>query len=95
MSFDQDPNEQANISGADLAILVAELAESRRANAQLRDSIAAEARATVNAKRIELHARQLSEAISHLPEGLEGHLLSIDAPLSDLRETLAAIKAKE
>ena len=25
MSFDQDPNEQANISGADLAILVDEL----------------------------------------------------------------------
>ena len=40
MSFDQDPNEQANISGADLAILVAELTESTRANAMLRLSFA-------------------------------------------------------
>lgn len=29
MSFDQDPNEQANISGADLAILIDELAALR------------------------------------------------------------------
>lgn len=29
MSFDQDPNEQANISGADLAMLVDELASCR------------------------------------------------------------------
>lgn len=29
MSFDQDPNEQANISGADLAIICAEMAQLR------------------------------------------------------------------
>lgn len=31
MSFDQDPNEQANISGADLAILIDELKEAQAA----------------------------------------------------------------
>lgn len=31
MSFDQDPNEQANISGADLAILIDDLATLRTA----------------------------------------------------------------
>lgn len=30
MSFDQDPNEQANISGADLAILIDEIKELKR-----------------------------------------------------------------
>lgn len=43
MSFDQDPNEQANISGADLAILVDELKALR---AQLSASEANLARAT-------------------------------------------------
>ena len=39
MSFDQDPNEQANISGADLAILIDELKEARRLLAACKEEI--------------------------------------------------------
>lgn len=35
MSFDQDPNEQANISGADLAMMVDEMAKQRALIRQL------------------------------------------------------------
>lgn len=36
MSFDQDPNEQANISGADLAILIDELKMALAENEELK-----------------------------------------------------------
>lgn len=36
MSFDQDPSEQANISGADLAMLVDELEAAEQEIAQLK-----------------------------------------------------------
>ena len=60
--------------------------------AALKAAVAAEAKATVNARRLELHARLLCDAISHLPEGLEGYLESLDEPIADLLETLAAVQ---
>lgn len=58
MSFDQDPNEQANISGADLAILVDELKSLR---AQLS---ASEERCRVMREALE-HIETLSAKLRH------------------------------
>lgn len=48
---------------------------------------------TVNGRRLELYARQLSDVISHLPEGLEGDLEMLDEPLSEMRAALKELDA--
>ena len=67
MSFDQDPNEQANISGADLAMLVNELASCRDKLAKENDaSLKLIAQLTAEREVSDKLEKALKDTLSHL-----------------------------